>query len=130
MKWSKIIISLQEVKENVFKYCPREYIEGGYYYPFPGITAGIIRMWVLFKGGPYMRKYGISTILATEDKFRLDDLFIDLVDNLSSWFLFCQKNQLCWKGFEIFSSNWKFRTKPLLFFDMIKPRKKEHLLSE
>ena len=36
----------------------RGYIEGGYYQPFPEIAAGIIRMWVLFEGGPYMRKYG------------------------------------------------------------------------
>ena len=42
----------------VFEYCPRGYIEGGYYKPFHGITAGIIRMRVLFEGGPYMRKYG------------------------------------------------------------------------
>ena len=42
-----------------FKYYPRGYIEGGYYYFFirPSI-AGIIRMQVLFEGGPYMRKYG------------------------------------------------------------------------
>jgi hypothetical protein len=27
----------------VFEYCPRGYIEDGYYKPFPTITAGIIR---------------------------------------------------------------------------------------
>mgnify|MGYP006888702939 FL=1 len=32
--------------------------ESWYYQLFPGATAGIIRMQVLFKGGPYMRKYG------------------------------------------------------------------------
>ena len=31
-----------------------EYIEGGYYQLFSGITAGIVRMRVLFKGGSYM----------------------------------------------------------------------------
>ena len=49
---------LQKVKKKVFEYCPREYIEGGYYQPFLGFTVGIIRMRVLFAGGPYMRKYG------------------------------------------------------------------------
>ena len=43
---------------NVFEYCPRGYIEGGYYFFTKPSTAGIIRMWVLFEGGPYMRKYG------------------------------------------------------------------------
>ena len=42
----------------IFKQCPRGYIEGGYYLIFPGITAGIIRVRVLFEGGSYMRKYG------------------------------------------------------------------------
>ena len=38
-------------KKNVF-----EYIESGYYYPFPGITVGIIRTQVLFEGGHTIRK--------------------------------------------------------------------------
>ena len=46
-----IVITLQKVL--------RALLEGGYYKPFPGITAGIIRMRVLFEGGSYMRKYGI-----------------------------------------------------------------------
>jgi hypothetical protein len=37
------------------------YIKGVYYYPYLGITAGIIRTRVLFEGGPYMRKYGMYT---------------------------------------------------------------------
>ena len=45
-----IVITLQKVL--------RALLEGGYYKPFPGITAGIIRMRVLFEGGSYMRKYG------------------------------------------------------------------------
>ena len=40
-----------------FKYCPRGYIEGGYYFFERPSTAGIIRMQVLFEGGSYMRKY-------------------------------------------------------------------------
>ena len=43
---------------NVFEYCPRGYIEGGYYFFTRISTAGTIRMRVLFEGGPYMRKYG------------------------------------------------------------------------
>ena len=48
-----IVITLQKVL--------RALLEGGYYKPFPGITAGIIRMRVLFEGGSYMRKYGSQT---------------------------------------------------------------------
>ena len=44
---------------NVFEYCPRGYIEGGYYFFTRPSSAGIIRVWVLFEGGSYMRKYGI-----------------------------------------------------------------------
>ena len=36
----------------------RGYIEGGYYLLKRPSTVGIIRMRVLFEGGPYMRKYG------------------------------------------------------------------------
>ena len=54
---------LQKVKKKVFEYCPREYIEGGFYQPFLGFTAGIIRMRVLFAGGPYMRKNGMSNLV-------------------------------------------------------------------
>ena len=54
-----IILNL---KKNVFKYCPRGYIEGGYYSFIRPSSAGIIRMRVLIKGGPYMRKYGNSVI--------------------------------------------------------------------
>ena len=43
---------------NVFEYCPRGYIEGGSYFSTKPSTAGIIRVWVLFEGGSYMRKYG------------------------------------------------------------------------
>ena len=43
---------------NVFEYCPRVYIEGGYYFFTRPSTAGIIRVRVLFEVGPYMRKYG------------------------------------------------------------------------
>ena len=41
-----------------FEYCPRGYIEGGYYSFTRPSTAGIIRVRVLFKGGSYLRKYG------------------------------------------------------------------------
>ena len=37
-------------------------MEDGYYYPFPGITAGIIRTLVLFEGGPYMRKFCMRNV--------------------------------------------------------------------
>ena len=43
---------------NGFDYCPRGYIEGGYYFFTRPSTAGIIRVRVLFEGGSYMRKYG------------------------------------------------------------------------
>ena len=43
---------------NVFKYCPRGYIKGGYYLFTRPSTAGIIRVRVLFEGGSYLRKYG------------------------------------------------------------------------
>ena len=32
-----------------------------------GITAGIIRMQVFFKGGPYMRKHGIPNTLTSPE---------------------------------------------------------------
>ena len=45
---------------NAFEYCPRGYIEGVYYSFIRPSTVGIIRVRVLFKGGSYLRKYGIS----------------------------------------------------------------------
>ena len=47
---------------NVFEYYPRVYIEGGYYSFRRTSAAGIIRVWVLFKGGSYMRKYVIYAL--------------------------------------------------------------------
>ena len=49
---------------DIFEYCPRVYIEGGYYFFRRTSAAGIIRMRVLFEGGPYMRKYGIYKLIA------------------------------------------------------------------
>ena len=46
---------------NVFEYCPRGYIEGGYYSFTRPSTARIITVRVLFEGGSYMRKYGNRT---------------------------------------------------------------------
>ena len=45
-----INIQFSKSRKNVFEYCPR-YIEAD-------ICWDIIRMWVLFEGGSYMRKYG------------------------------------------------------------------------
>ena len=46
----------------VFKFCPRGYIEGGYYFFIRPSSAGIIRVRVLFEGGSYLRKYGMLKI--------------------------------------------------------------------
>ena len=54
---------------NDFEYCPRGYIEGGYYFFTRPSTAGIIRMRVLFEGGSYMRKYGIQVGQKKRGKF-------------------------------------------------------------
>ena len=64
-----IIITLQKVKTNAFEYCPWGYGNLGIYrgWLFPVITAGIIRTWVLFKGGFYMRKYGTPYIFISSD---------------------------------------------------------------
>ena len=93
---------------NVFKQCPRGYIEGGYYFFTRPLTAGIIRMWVLFEGGPYMRKYGNHPILSPICPMGVADtlehglnwpLFIIVLDFLGSisrtrffnWFFVCFK---------------------------------------
>ena len=47
--------------KNVLEYCPRVYIEGGYYSFTRPSTAGIITVRVLFEGESYMRKYGNRT---------------------------------------------------------------------
>ena len=52
-----IIFNIAKSKKNVFEYCPRVYIEGGYYEPLPGMTAGVIRLRLLIKGGPCMSQY-------------------------------------------------------------------------
>ena len=49
--------SLWRYAKNVLEYCPRGYIEGGYYFSIRPSTACIIRVRVLFEGGSYMRKY-------------------------------------------------------------------------
>ena len=54
-------LGMQETRDFVFKYCPRGYIEGGYYFFTRPSTAGIIRVRVLFEGGSYLRKYGKRT---------------------------------------------------------------------
>ena len=61
---------------NVFEYCPRGYIEGGYYQSFPVITVGIIRTRVLFKGGPYMRNYEIFPLKTMREN--LTELFMEI----------------------------------------------------
>ena len=55
---NNLIISLQKLWRNVFKYCPREYIEGGPYFFIRLSSAVIIRMRVLLEVGSYIRKYG------------------------------------------------------------------------
>ena len=52
-------LGMQKTRDFVFEYCPRGYIEGGYYFFTRPSTAGIIRMRVLFEGGSYLRKYGM-----------------------------------------------------------------------
>ena len=44
------------------KISPRGLFEGGYYQNFVPLTAGIIRVQVLFEGGSYLRKYGNQKI--------------------------------------------------------------------
>ena len=52
-----LIIYAKNNNIYVFEYCPRGYIEGGYYFFIRPSTAGIIRVRVLFEGGSYLRKY-------------------------------------------------------------------------
>ena len=52
------MFGLYDAMQKWLDYCPRGYIEGGYYLFTRPSSAGIIRMRVLIEGGSYMRKYG------------------------------------------------------------------------
>ena len=53
-------LGMQKTRDFVFEYCPRGYIEGGYYFLTKPSTAGFIRMRVVLERGSYLRKYGNS----------------------------------------------------------------------
>ena len=54
---------------NVFEYCPRGYIEGGYYFFTRPSTAGIIRTRVLIEGWYYYEKF-INLDIKTRKSWR------------------------------------------------------------